>query len=75
MSIVDNVEIMSWKEGVWGNECLQKRGCGEDPIAYFRRTDCCERTELCCAAPRGGARANGIHRGRFWLHVGKTRCQ
>lgn len=75
MSIVGNIEIISW-DGVRRKECLEDRGCGENVIA-FCRTDSCgeERTELCCAAPQDIARAKGIHGGRFWLHVGKTLCQ
>ena len=73
-NIVDNIEIMS-REGVCGNECFQKRGCGKDLIVVFQRIDCCVRAELCRATPQGRARANGIHGGRFWLNIGKTWCQ
>ena len=34
-NIVDTIEIMS-REGVCGNECFQKRGCGEDLIAVSK---------------------------------------
>ena len=33
MSIVDNLAIVSW-ERVYGNESLEKSGCGEDVIAF-----------------------------------------
>lgn len=75
MSTVDNIEIISW-DGVHGKEWLEDRGCGENMIAFCRTDSCFEKgTELCCAAPQDIARAQGIHRGRFWLYIGKTLCQ
>lgn len=47
VSIVDNIEIILW-EGVYGNGCLETRGCGEDMIVFFKRIDWCVRREQNC---------------------------
>ena len=48
-STVESVEIMSWWGWEGGKGCPEERRCGEDVIAFFRRTDSCVRREQNCA--------------------------